>query len=391
MNEERCTLLMKINKKMLFASTVALSVFPLITANAEEESQNWTARTVDQIKADITSSENQQTYTVQYGDTLGTIAEAFNLDVNVLAHINAIANIDLIYPNTVLNITTNDKNEITGVEITSPQATRAVTGPVSEPAPATPATPVQPEVATAETTAPSTEANAEVPAAPVTEAPVAPAPVEEQVSSEAPAVPAEAQSAPEVASSQVAAASEVSEPQSTEPITEQAAPATPAQPEATQPEATTPAAAPQLDQEQVNQDVTNIESPTYTAPAVATQTSNNAANEGLRPQTAALKEEIAAKYGITEFSLYRPGDSGDHGKGLAADFIVGENTELGNQVAADVTSNMTERGISYVIWQQKFYAPFDSIYGPANTWNQMPDRGSVTENHYDHVHVSMNE
>ena len=374
---------MKINKKMLFASTVALSVFPLITANAEEESQNWTARTVDQIKADITSSENQQTYTVQYGDTLGTIAEAFGLDVNVLAHINAIANIDLIYPNTVLNITTNDKNEITGVEITSPQATRAVTGPVSEPAPATP---VQPEVATAETTAPSTEANAEVPAAPV-----APAPVEEQASSEAPAVPAEAQSAPEAASSQVAAAAEVSEPQSTEPITELAAPATPAQPEATQPEATTPVAAPQLDQEQVNQDVTNIESPTYTAPAVATQTSNNAANEGLRPQTAALKEEIAAKYGITEFSLYRPGDSGDHGKGLAADFIVGNNTELGNQVAADVTSNMTGRGISYVIWQQKFYAPFDSIYGPANTWNQMPDRGSVTENHYDHVHVSMNE
>ena len=387
MNEERCTLHMKINKKMLFASTVALSVFPLITANAEEESQNWTARTVDQIKADITSSENQQTYTVQYGDTLGTIAEAFDLDVNVLAHINAIANIDLIYPNTVLNITTNDKNEITGVEITSPQATRAVTGPVSEPAPATP---VQPEAAPAETTAPSTEANAEVPAAPVTDAPVAPAPVEEQASSEAPAVPAEAQSAPEAASSQVVAAAEVSEPQSTEPITEQAAPATPTQPEATQAEAVTQAA-PQLDQEQVNQDVTNIESPTYTAPAVATQTSNNAANEGLRPQTAALKEEIAAKYGITEFSLYRPGDSGDHGKGLAADFIVGNNTELGNQVAADVTSNMTGRGISYVIWQQKFYAPFDSIYGPANTWNQMPDRGSVTENHYDHVHVSMNE
>ena len=373
---------MKINKKMLFASTVALSVFPLITANAEEESQNWTARTVDQIKADITSSENQQTYTVQYGDTLGTIAEAFGLDVNVLAHINAIANIDLIYPNTVLNITTNDKNEITGVEITSPQASRVVTKPASELAPATP---VQSEAAPAETSAPSTEVNAEAPAAPVT-----PAPVEGPASPEAPAVPAEAQSAPEAASSQVAPAAEVSEPQSAEPITEPATPATPAQPEATQAEAVTQVA-PQLDQEQVNQDVTNIESPTYTAPAVATQTSNNAANEGLRPQTAALKEEIAAKYGITEFSLYRPGDSGDHGKGLAADFIVGNNTELGNQVAADVTSNMTGRGISYVIWQQKFYAPFDSIYGPANTWNQMPDRGSVTENHYDHVHVSMNE
>lgn len=94
MNEERCTLHMKINKKMLFASTVALSVFPLITANAEEESQNWTARTVDQIKADITSSENQQTYTVQYGDTLGTIAEAFELGCKCFGSYYAIANID---------------------------------------------------------------------------------------------------------------------------------------------------------------------------------------------------------------------------------------------------------------------------------------------------------
>ena len=24
-----------------------------------------------------------------------------------------------------------------------------------------------------------------------------------------------------------------------------------------------------------------------------------------------------------------------------------------------------------------------------HTWNPMPDRGSVTENHYDHVHVSI--
>ncbi len=40
--------------------------------------------------------------------------------------------------------------------------------------------------------------------------------------------------------------------------------------------------------------------------------------------------------------------------------------------------------------ETRFYAPFDSKYGPANTWNPMPDRGSVTENHYDHVHVSMN-
>ncbi len=356
---------MKMNKKLLLASTVALSALPLFTTKAEEQPQNWTARTVEQIKADITSNENQQTYTVQYGDTLGNIAQAMNIDLVELAKINQIANADLIFPGTVLTVTTNGQNEITSVEIQSYQAgnnagyvTESYTADeifgTEQAAPAAPAP-------AAETPAPAVE---EAVAAPADQAPApaeeAPAPVAE-VASEA--APVEAAPQPAVAAS-------------------------PAAPAEAAPEVT------ELGQDQVSQATAAVEPTTYNAPAVtdaASVTANNPANEGLQPQTAALKEEIAAKYGITEFSLYRPGDSGDHGKGLAADFIVGDNTELGNQVAADVTSNMTERGISYVIWQQQFYAPFESIYGPANTWNQMPDRGSVTENHYDHVHVSMNE
>ena len=292
---------MKMNKKLLLASTVALSALPLLTTRAEEQPQNWTARTVEQIKADITSNENQQTYTVQYGDTLGNIAQAMNIDLVDLAKINQIANADLIFPGTVLTITTNGQNEITSVEIQSYQAGNNA-GLVTEDYTASeifgteqaaPAAPAQ----TAETPAPAVE---EAVAAPADQAPApaeeAPTPVAEVAS---PAAPAEA-------------ASEVTE----------------------------------LGQDQVSQATAAVEPTTYNAPAVtdaASVTTNNPANEGLQPQTAALKEEIAAKYGITEFSLYRPGDSGDHGKGLAADFIVGENTELGNQVAADVTSNMTER------------------------------------------------
>ena len=113
---------MKMNKKLLLASTVALSALPLLTTRAEEQPQNWTARTVEQIKADITSNENQQTYTVQYGDTLGNIAQAMNIDLVDLAKINQIANADLIFPGTVLTITTNGHNEITSVEIQSYQA-----------------------------------------------------------------------------------------------------------------------------------------------------------------------------------------------------------------------------------------------------------------------------
>lgn len=360
---------MKMNKKLLLASTVALSALPLLTTRAEEQPQNWTARTVEQIKADITSNENQQTYTVQYGDTLGNIAQAMNIDLVDLAKINQIANADLIFPGTVLTVTTNGQNEIASVEIQSYQA-RNNAGYVTESytadeifgtEQAAPAAPAQ----AAETPAPAVEKTVAAPAD------QAPAPTEE-----APAPVAEVASETAPAAEENAAA-----PQ----------PVVAASPEA--PAEAAPAAA-ELGQDQVSQATAAVEPTTYNAPAVtdaASVTTNNPANEGLQPQTAALKEEIAAKYGITEFSLYRPGDSGDHGKGLAADFIVGENTELGNRVAADVTSNMTERGISYVIWQQQFYAPFESIYGPANTWNQMPDRGSVTENHYDHVHVSMNE
>lgn len=356
---------MKMNKKLLLASTVALSGLPLFTTKAEEQPQNWTARTVEQIKADITSNENQQTYTVQYGDTLGNIAQAMNIDLVDLAKINQIANADLIFPGTVLTITTNGHNEITSVEIQSYQAGNNA-GLVTEDYTAS-------EIFGTEQAAPAAPAQAAETPAPADQAPApaeeAPVPVAEVASEAAPAAEENA-AAPVEAAPQPAVA------------------ASPEAPAEAAPEVT------ELGQDQVSQATAAVEPTTYNAPAVtdaASVTTNNPANEGLQPQTAALKEEIAAKYGITEFSLYRPGDSGDHGKGLAADFIVGDNTELGNRVAADVTSNMTERGISYVIWQQQFYAPFESIYGPANTWNQMPDRGSVTENHYDHVHVSMNE
>ena len=132
---------------------------------------------------------------------------------------------------------------------------------------------------------------------------------------------------------------------------------------------------------------------TYSAPAapdyagLAVAKSENA---GLQPQTAAFKEEVANLFGITSFSGYRPGDSGDHGKGLAIDFMVPVSSALGDQIAEYAVQNMASRGINYIIWKQRFYAPYDSKYGPAYTWNPMPDRGSVTENHYDHVHVSMN-
>lgn len=404
-------------KRIILASTVALSLAPVLATQAEE--LVWTARSVEQIQNDVTKSENKTSYTIQYGDTLSTIAEALGVDVTVLANLNKISNIDLIFPETVLTTTVNDEEEVTEVEIQTPDTAQAgegttatadlttnqvtvddqtvqvedLTQPVEETeAQVEPVAPQVTEEAVAETT---TEAS--VPAAePVTETTAeVSAPVEESVvaATTEVATPAEG-SAAETTTGTVAEVSAPVEEPVAEATTETVA-ETPVVEETTTTEApvaetaTETQSAPSTYQAEASQG----SSATYAAPAApdyASIAASKSENAGLQPQTAAFKEEVANLFGITSFSGYRPGDSGDHGKGLAIDFMVPVSSALGDQIADYAIQNMASRGISYIIWKQRFYAPFDSKYGPAYTWNPMPDRGSVTENHYDHVHVSMN-
>ena len=397
-------------KRILLASTVALSFAPVLATQAEEVL--WTARSVEQIQNDLTKTDNKTSYTVQYGDTLSTIAEALGVDVTVLANLNKITNMDLIFPETVLTTTVNEAEEVTEVEIQTPQAASSEE-----------VTTATADLTTNQVTVDDQTVQIADLSQPIAEAPKA----------------VETTSAKEVATSSevtetVTTAEEVASSTNTSTSTEQTVKTSSPVEEAT-PQATTPAekdetqASPQaestvettttpVEEKAIETTATSLEevkevasseatpavstyqpeekktvSTTYAAPAapdyagLAVAKSENA---GLQPQTAAFKEEIANLFGITSFSGYRPGDSGDHGKGLAIDFMVAESSELGDKIAEYAIQNMASRGISYIIWKQRFYAPFDSKYGPANTWNPMPDRGSVTENHYDHVHVSMN-
>ena len=394
-------------KRILLASTVALSFAPVLATQAEEVL--WTARSVEQIQNDLTKTDNKTSYTVQYGDTLSTIAEALGVDVTVLANLNKITNMDLIFPETVLTTTVNEAEEVTEVEIQTPQAdsseevttatadltTNQVTvddqtvqvadlsQPIAE-APKAVETTSTKEVATSSEVTETVTASEEVVPSTETSTPEAQtaetsSPVAEAASQVT--IPAEKQEIQE--SPQTESAVEATTMPVEEKVTETTATSSE---EASSSEATAAVSTYQPEE-------TKTTSATYAAPAapdyagLAVAKSENA---GLQPQTAAFKEEIANLFGITSFSGYRPGDSGDHGKGLAIDFMVPESSELGDKIAEYAIQNMASRGISYIIWKQRFYAPFDSKYGPANTWNPMPDRGSVTENHYDHVHVSMN-
>lgn len=392
-------------KRILLASTVALSFAPVLATQAEEVL--WTARSVEQIQNDLTKMDNKTSYTVQYGDTLSTIAEALGVDVTVLANLNKITNMDLIFPETVLTTTVNEAEEVTEVEIQTPQADSSEE-----------VTTATADLTTNQVTVDDQTVQVADLSQPIAEAPKAVettstkevatnSEVAETVATVEEVAPSTNTSTSEEQTAETSNAVAEAAPQATTPAEKEETQASP-QAESTVEETTTPAeetaieatATSSEEAKEVTPTVstyqpeeTKMVSTTYAAPAapdyagLAVAKSENA---GLQPQTAAFKEEIANLFGITSFSGYRPGDSGDHGKGLAIDFMVPESSELGDKIAEYAIQNMVSRGISYIIWKQRFYAPFDSKYGPANTWNPIPDRGSVTENHYDHVHVSMN-
>lgn len=374
---------LKVNTKALIASTVALAVIPFTKATAETL-EDWVARSVDEIKHDIQQSgENQQTYTIKYGDTLSSIAEALGIDVHVLANLNNISNMDLIYPGTVLKTTVNDQKEVTSVEIQTPQAGATDATVASADLTTNQVTVDDQTVAVNDLSKPVNEDNKAVPVAPAAETQEAPAeaPVVEVPATETPAQPA----VPETPNYGAPAVNVEVQNQEVAPAAAPEVPATPEAPAA-------PQSAPVAEEAPAAQPAAETTAAPEVQPVASTPTTGNAipTDPNLQPQAEAFRQEIAAKFGITNIGGYREGDPEDHGKGLAVDVMVPTNSELGDQVAQYAIDNMDRAGISYIIWKQQFYMPVNNIYGPANTWNQMPDRGGDTANHNDHVHISFN-
>ncbi|HFU4127020.1 TPA: LysM peptidoglycan-binding domain-containing protein [Streptococcus suis] len=389
MRRKRKTPVMKANKKVLYTSSLALSLFATGITAPNVFALDWTPRSVSEISQEIEDKGGKLTYTVKYGDTLSAIAEAMNIDLDIIAQINQIADVNLIFPDTVLTTTVDQNHQVTQIEIQAPVQEEAAENTVQATVDiaANEITVDDTVIPLESTDAPSssasiTEVSVETPVeeAPVTEVPVE-TPLEETPLEETPLeeTPLEETPVEEVPVTEVSVETPVEEAPVTEgpaetpveeaPVAEvnsvEAAPVTP-----------TPAAS------------------TATTVATVSTTSSSTTSSydvGLQPQVAAFRAEVANAFGITSFSGYRAGDTGDHGKGLAIDFMVPQSSALGDQVAAYAAANLASKNISYIIWKQRFYSPYASIYGPAYTWNLMPDRGSITENHYDHVHVSFNQ
>lgn len=414
--------------KKLLLSTVALVAFAATHASADD----WSPRTVDQIKSELVSQDNKVTYTIKYGDTLSTIAEAMNIDVDVLAKLNSITDINLIFPDTVLTATYNSNQEATSLQIETP-ATASDDNQVVASANLTTnevtfkdqtvnldqvQTPVASSVvasepASSEVTADTTSAtNIQAQTAAILEQKAAAeAAVANAQSSEASSEAATSGVSSEASSEAASEEDQVSETSSdassetsesstadiasmTAEILAQKASAEAAQSEQASSEApTSETASSEVSSESATQTTASSEASseiTSEAPA-ASETAQTVVpttpNTGLTAHAIEVKNQIANATGITNIGGYRAGDQ-DHGTGTALDIMVSSSAE-GAAVAQYVIDNYASLGVSYIIWEQQFYSTQNNIYGAANTWGAMPDRGSATANHYDHVHVSL--
>ncbi|KAF2178441.1 hypothetical protein K469DRAFT_642760 [Zopfia rhizophila CBS 207.26] len=110
----------------------------------------------------------------------------------------------------------------------------------------------------------------------------------------------------------------------------------------------------------------------------------------------AKKIVVAFPGKILEVGCYRDGPcpndkDEDHWCGMATDFMVsayGVRTEAGRPIAEWIVANRGKLNLKYVIWGQRIWNPSRDAVKPWAQWRVMDDGGSVTQNHWDHVHVS---
>lgn len=91
--------------------------------------------------------------------------------------------------------------------------------------------------------------------------------------------------------------------------------------------------------------------------------------------------QIRTMYGVRADSLP------DHPSGRAVDIMMpngSSDVALGDEIAEYLQNNANDLNIEYLIWRQRIW-----INGQSG-WTWMADRGGITANHYDHVHVTVN-
>ncbi len=102
---------------------------------------------------------------------------------------------------------------------------------------------------------------------------------------------------------------------------------------------------------------------------------------GLQPSAMVVYNAVMAKWNVPSVGGWRARSLSVHQYGLAIDFMVGR--EMGDQIADYLVANAGTFKVDHIIWRQRIWTPYKPY------WRPMADRGSITANHYDHVHVAV--
>jgi uncharacterized protein YraI len=134
--------------------------------------------------------------------------------------------------------------------------------------------------------------------------------------------------------------------------------------------------------------------PTTSAPTTPTTTDGtgfshapcpdgSAVERGLVDHAVSVYRAVCARFpALTTYGGYR-NDGSEHSDGTSVDMMVYSDSSLGDRIASWLRSNARALHVREVIWAQHIWTVERSSEG----WRPMEDRGSVTANHYDHVHV----
>lgn len=106
---------------------------------------------------------------------------------------------------------------------------------------------------------------------------------------------------------------------------------------------------------------------------------------GLKPKAMVVYNAVTARWSFKSIGGYRKSSLSNHQYGGAIDFMLtpGVDSGKGWEIAKYLVANASEFGIDHIIFEQKIWTPRNP------NWRGMANRGSITANHYDHVHVSV--
>jgi hypothetical protein len=111
-------------------------------------------------------------------------------------------------------------------------------------------------------------------------------------------------------------------------------------------------------------------------------TNGTSVASGVSASIVAVHEAVCANWPqISTYGTLR--SDGEHAQGRAVDIMI--SGPVGWEVAEFLRENYSALGIEYIIYEQKIW----SVERSAEGWRGMSNRGSVTANHYDHVHVTV--